>query len=545
MTTNRQDTFSTYQELRRQPTQWTFTTDDEHSRLGAYVPASIKKQWAKLGITWRMYQNMFKGALAPTIAIAAYQATAWAEHYTTIGYLIGVASVLSLVIQPRAKFLQTMLIQIFCSTMGCCIALLACYCTVQARLHSVGFDGAGTGGPGTSGTAAKGAQTAGYNSSASAVAGVWLFAEIFVISAVRAKLPQWTAPCVLWSIFANISMTYAPQFNTMAQATAFARRMYGAQLTGFGLATGVSLVIFPLTSRQVVFDDMKGFFTSLRAVLDANMVYMQSLEDTDMFAAQRTNTEGEKPLRSPEAQALREKTQALTAALAKVHTNLPFAKREIAVGKIGPDDLKAAFKRYREITIPTVGLNMMSDMFDRISEERGFDRSVSFAHANADETLEGNDKLRVVALNEWHELISLLRDPFGSITEVIKQGLQHIELVMRLQKRHRRRKDSEKEGDIPAPGSVDFAQYFDQQSRDFLESKKTMLRGWCKVHGIDLPEDFFSDQEAQNIDAPLWMNSDTMSNERRRKRRQLMIMLYFESLLHTISRKTYEVRCRL
>ena len=488
---------------------------------------------------------MFKGALAPTIAIAAYQATAWADHYTTIGYLIGVSTVLSLVIQPRAKFIQTMLIQIFCSTMGCCIALLACYCTVQARIQSVGFDGPGTGGPGTSGTAARGAQTAPYNSSASAVAAVWLFAEIYLISAVRAKLPQWTVPCILWSIFANVSMTYAPQFNTMTQAIAFARNMYEAQLTGFGLATGVSLVIFPLTSRQVVFDDMKVFFTSLRAVLDANMVYLASLEDTDMFAAQRTNTAGEKPPRSPEAQALKEKTQTLTAALAKVHTNLPFAKREVALGKIGPDDLKEAFKCSRAITIPTVGLNVMSDIFDRISEERGFDRSVSFAHAGPDDSLDGSEKLRVIALNEWHELITLLRGPFGNITEIIKQGLQHVALVLRLQKPKSNSQDPEKSGDTPKPGSVEFAQYFDRMSKEFVESKKIMLRGWCKVHGIDLPEDFFTNKDSQNIDAPLWMNSDTMTDERRRKRRQLMIMLYFESLLYNISRKVYEVRLQL
>ena len=504
-------------------------------------PNLLKRIWIKLDITPRTYMTMFKGALAPTLAIAAYQGTAWAEQFTTIGYLIGVVAVLSLVIQPRAKFIQSMLINIFCSTLGCCITLLACYCAIAARRSSVGAPlEPGQGGEGTSGTAARGAQTAGYNSSASAVAGVWLFAEIFLISVIRAKLPQWTIPCILWAIFANVSMTYAPQFNTMGQAINLAVRMYEAQLTGFALATGVSLLVFPYTSRQVAFDDMKDFFGKLRGVLDANMTYMHSLEQTDMFAAQRTNTAGEKPERSPEAQALKAATEGLNGALAKLHTDLPFAKREVAMGKMGPDDLKAAFKHFREITIPTVGLDVMSDIFDRISEEREWDRSKSFVFATPEDARSENEKFRINVLNEWHELITLLRGPFGGITEIIGQGLRHVELVLRLQKVRRRDRDKEARGDVPQPGDDGFTQYFDRRSDDFQESKQTMLRGWCKVHDIDLPEDFFSNPEVKDFAAPAWMNDEPMSESRRRTRRQLMIMLYFEFLLYTISRKVYD-----
>lgn len=502
--------------------------------------ARAKRLWSKTGITLRVFETMFKGALAPTIAIAAYQSTAWSQQYTTIGYLIGVVAVLSLVIQPRAKFLQSMLINIFCATMGTCIALLACYCTVKARQNSIRDVDPGTGGPGTSGTPASGAQTAPYNSSASAVAGVWLFLWIFLISVIRAKLPQWTIPCILWAIFANISMTYAPQFSTMSQAISFVLKMYEAQLTGFGIATGVSLLVFPLTSRQVVFGNMGTFFAKLRDVLDANLVYLNSLEDTDMFAAQRTNTAGEKPIRSKEAQALKSATQALNAALAKLHTDLPFAKREVAWGKIGPDDLNAAFKHFREITIPAVGLDVMSYMFDRISEDRGWDRSKSFAAVTPEEATTETEKFRIAVLNEWHELITLLKGPFSGITEVIQQGIKHVELVLRLQKEHRGDVDREAAGDVPRPGDDGFTQYFDRRSDDFQESKQTMLRGWCKVHGIELPQDFFSNPQVKDFEAPAWMNDEPMSESRRRTRRQLMIMLYFEFLLYSISRKVYD-----
>lgn len=496
----------------------------------------LENLWSRTGITLRVYKTMFKGALAPTIAIAAYQSEAWSQQFTTIGYLVGVVTVLSLVIQPRAKFIQSMFINIFCATTGTCIALLACYCTIQARLHS---ERAGGGSQGTSGMPAPGAQTVGYNSSASAVAGVWLFAWIFMISVIRAKLPQWTIPCILWAIYANISMTYAPQFNQMSQAISLVLNMFEAQLTGFAIASGVALVVFPFTSRQVAFDDMKEYFTKLREVLDANLVYLNSLENTDMFSAQRTNTAGDKSKRSPEAQALKETSQALTSALAKLHTDLPFAKREIALGKIGPDDLKAAFKHTRGLTIPAVGLNVMSDMFDRLSEDRGWDRSKSFAFATPEDARNDQEKFRIAVLREWHELISLLRGPFGDITQVIKQGLRHVELVLRLQKQRKSDRDQEAAGDVPKPGDSHFTKYFDKRSDEFQQSKKAMLRGWCKVHGIDLPDDFFSNPEAKDFKAPAWMNDEPLSESRRRIRRQLMFMLYFEYLLYDISRKVY------
>lgn len=206
----------------------------------------VKQLWGKTGITLRVYESMFKGALAPTIAIASFQATSWANHYTTLGYLVGIMTVLSTVIQPRAKFVQTMLMQILLVCIGSAITMLAFFCCVQARISSEGSNGPGTGGPGTSGLASKGAETSTYNASASAVAGVWLFAEIYTISVLRARMPQYTVPCIMWAVFANVSMTYAPQFSTMGQATSLVLSLLEAYLTAFGIATGVSLLVFPL-----------------------------------------------------------------------------------------------------------------------------------------------------------------------------------------------------------------------------------------------------------------------------------------------------------
>jgi hypothetical protein len=167
--------------------------------------------WSSTGITYPRFKLMFKGALAPTIAITLYQADDFASHFTTVGYLIGITSILSLSIQPRAKFLQTMLVNVVFVCFAAACVTLALYCCVQARIHSGESGRPSTGGANTSGLAATGAQTAPYNSSAAAVAGVWLMVMIYCMSTVRAAKPQFMIPAISGAIIGNVGMVYAPQ----------------------------------------------------------------------------------------------------------------------------------------------------------------------------------------------------------------------------------------------------------------------------------------------------------------------------------------------
>jgi len=173
-----------------------------------------KSLWTRTGITWPRFKLMFKGALAPTIAISLFQADDFASHFTTVGYLVGITSILSLVIQPRSKFLQTMLVNVVFVCFAAACVTLALYCCVQARIHSGESGRPSQGGAGTSGLAATGAQTAPYNSSAAAVAGIWLMVMIYCMSTVRAAKPQFMIPAMAGAIIGNVGMVYAPQFSS-------------------------------------------------------------------------------------------------------------------------------------------------------------------------------------------------------------------------------------------------------------------------------------------------------------------------------------------
>ena len=521
------------------------TSDESASRQKprkTTLMARLRQLWNATGLTWPVYRMILKGALAPTVAIAAYQSSAWATQYNSIGFLVGVVAVFALVTQPRAQFLQSLFVHIIVATIAYAISLLASFSAVSARANSESGS-PGSGGLDTVGIAVTGAPTAPYNSSAAAVTGIWLFAEIFVISVFRAMMPQYALPSFIWAIVANVSLMFAPQFGSMQQAAVFCTSMYITQLTGLAVSALVSLFVFPLTSREILFADMRDYIVASRAVLRANMKYLKSLENSDMFALRRTNTFRERATRSPEAEDLRRKTQALTAAQAKLYTVLPFAKSEIAVGKLGPDDLKQAFHLLREILVPAVGLNVMSDLFERISEEGGWDRSKSFANLPISEAANETEKARIMAVQEWQGLLQTIREPFDSVTELIDEGLQHVALTLRLVKPTDPRwcqGDMERTGDRPRPGDKEFTAYYVQRAEKFKQSKLVILQGWCQVHGIELPDDFPTASRDRNINLPEWTGGN-MTKRQAPNRRQLVITVFAESLLYNISQRVYDV----
>jgi len=174
-----------------------------------YVIRKARGIWTTLDLDKPTLMTMFKAACAPTISLAFYQADAVANYFTTLGYLVAIASILAVPIMPRAKFLQNLLFNTIAVCIGAAVALLAIWTGVQARNH----------------TQAAGTPATAYNSSQAAVCAIWLFFEVFLINTIRSARPQLNFTCILTSIFAVVSMTYGPSFPTMAAGISFARRL--------------------------------------------------------------------------------------------------------------------------------------------------------------------------------------------------------------------------------------------------------------------------------------------------------------------------------
>ncbi len=517
--------------------------DDFDKEPPAKKPSLFKRLWDGSGLNPGMLMMMVKGALPPVISLAVYQSTPFADIYSTLGYLVAIMSVLSFAILPRSKYIQTMLFNIIGVCIGAAVALLTIYCSVQARAHTSPFVKATGNGP------SPGAAVTTYNSSASAVSAIWLFFNIYLVNTVRASRPQLQFPVIIYSIFANVASVYAPNFPTMAAGISFAKRLMEAFFTGFAIATGVSLFIFPVSVRMTFFKQSAGFIAAVQGTLKAQIAYLQTLEKNDVFLVPTDSDEDEKlqksskpkkgktvkPNGSAEAQKLKAAIGALGDLYGKMHADVTFAKRETAWGKLDASDIDELLKLFQGILLPMTGMSSSADIFQRIAEVRGWTQRETASFPE-------NEKRK----NQWNEIMRTLHDPFQTVTETMHDGLQHALYTLELAKPPKKQKASKKSSDdnvaskdveadpgFMKPGDRDYAAYLSKKIDSFYEQRKTTLAVWCQQRGMKMDAGPFENpsQTALNISTDN-ANRPEDPEEHARNQRQLYLVLYVSESLY-------------
>lgn len=487
-------------------------------------PGRFKTKWDKLGLDVPTLLMMGKAALPPTIALAMYEADAVAQFYSTLGYLVAIISILGFCIMPRAKFIQTMTMNVISTCVGSAFAMLMVWSAVKAREH----------------TTVPGAPPSRYNSSQSAVLGVWLFFQIYIVNTLKAKFPQLAFPAIIYSIQVNVAATSGFLFTTPAQCENFIRRLLISFLTGFGIATGVSLFIIPITCRKVVVKEMTGYLGLLKAAIAAHKGYIHTLEGSNMFGQtyipeveDGDDADKQKPKVKPEVAAVKKTIGAIQELHGKLTADLAFAKREIAYGKLTPDDLEAMFKLLRSIMLPILGLGSVIDLFERATE---------INHWDGENMTEHDQELRQKGISEWNELFSFVHEPFDAVMQAMDEGLTHIMLKMQFVQSPKKKKgqnqdDTEAKGDAVKPGDKGFAEYMEKQADKFYSSKEPTLRHWVESKGVKLSADYFSCPDQIDDETLKRLPSITT---RKRDQRQLYILLYVIFLLNSINRSILE-----
>ena len=472
---------------------------------------------------------MIKGSLPPTIAIAMYQAKPIPTQFSTLGYLVAISSILGFCIMPRGKFIQTMSLNIVAICFSAAVNLLALYTIVKARAH----------------TTPTGVPLGGYNCSASAVCAIWLMLQIYFINVMRAARPQFQFPAILASIFSVVSMTYGAQFPDMPSSISFMERLLKAFLTGFALATTVSFVVLPTSSRKVVFKEMEGYLNLTNGVLKTQTAYMASLEDFDPVdhkakmeeharenakkSKRKQEKQPEELLLTPPAVKLKEITAKHMELHTKLHGDVTPAKREIAIGKLESHDLTELWKLMRLITLPVMGLASMINLLERWAEISGWKK---------DEVTEEEDKERHHQLDNMHFLMKNLHEPFFSMTDKLGEAFQHVLLSLELVKpKKEKQSDEESKGDDAAkPGTPGFTEAFKKDVDGFFVSKQKTLQEWCIQNGIELPKNFFDSSFVYSEKL-----SEEMAQTRERHQRQLFFTLYMEYLLWRVGKSTLDL----
>jgi hypothetical protein len=433
---------------------------------------------------------------------------------------------------PRAKFLQTLFLNVIGTCIAAAIAMLGLWSAVQARKH----------------TTAPGSPPIFYNSSQSAVCAIWLFANIWFANTFRAKFPAWQFPVMIYSIFTNVAFTFGPLFQTTQQGESIVRQLLIGFLSAFAIATGVNLLVFPVTGRTVVFKEQAGYIMAIRGTLKAQIQYLRSLETSDMFTGTKQD-EGQEcrlvkkkdraktqsnPIQTPEAVALKGAISGLTALHGKLHGDMVFAKREAAWGKLDAKDIEETYTLFRSIIIPLIGMSTIADIFERIAERRGWlkpqnpsarDQAERWEHADEEE--------RVSSQKTWNEVMKALHEPFALAVAAMDEGLLHVGLVLELLPRPKTNKgnDEEAKGPDPRPGDPKFADYIDKKMLEFYSKRGDTLRAWARHKGLSVEQ-----YNAEMGDLPDGTTASTSEAKHQRDQQQLYLILFMEHLLYSTGR---------
>ena len=449
---------------------------------------------------------------------------------------------------------------------GACIALLTVYSSVQARNHTTPIIiSTSTGAPTTGGA------VSGYNSSASAVSAIWLFANIYFVNALRTSRPQLQLPVIMYSIFAMISATYAPSFPTMSAGISFVERLLEAFTLAFAISTGVNFFVFPMTCRGVFFKQSAGMIGVLQGALIAQKEYVQSLEKEDMFKDPSADLvlmpddkdeelkgheakhhhfhkekKPERPVIPPQA-----KLKAMIAAIGglqgQMYADISFAKREVAYGKLDASDIDEIHHHIRDIILPIYGMSSVADIFGRVAEKRGWVEGPEAARMAAATKDDPNHDLKKAKIKQWNEVMRILHVPFETMTAAMCEGLQHVSFVLELTKPPEASKrsktydaataatgDEEADAGMVKPGDLRFSKHLKERIDGFYAQRQSSLTSFMQEMGDG--DDFSSPKKTLETGRRMSMVGGEHSEAHKRNQRQLYMVLYMQFLLFSIGR---------
>ena len=493
---------------------------DPPAAASAKKPGLLKRIWGTTGLDLVTILLMMKGALPPIIALSAYRADAFADEYTTLGFLIAIMATLTLAMQPRAKFLQAMFLSCIMVCTGAAVALLQIQTCVAARANSATPAAARAGSSGSQ-------QSTQYNAAASVTAGVWLFFTVYVANAVKALRPQMAVSVIQYSIFTLVASTYAPHFPNMVAGKSFVRRLLITFLTGFGIGTGVNLVVFPMTSRTIAMKQFGGMLGLMKAALGAHGTFMKSVTEANQKVSANKGTKPDTADVIAKAKALKQNLTALGELFAKVKLEITFAKKELGYGKLSPDDYQEIFTRISEILLPVIGMSTFLDILASVRDRKQERNKL----LESDETLQA---VRLLETEEWLEAMAVSKEPFQKAKTSFILGLTHIGYVLELAPKPKAAKgDVEKNASVdPKPGETGFAQYLEREVENYHKNRNYTVRDWCEKKGIYLPSSFWADPEAQHS----WKDTQSMAESVRQtqNQQQLYLILYMEYLMYSI-----------
>ncbi|EAS35900.3 uncharacterized protein CIMG_01254 [Coccidioides immitis RS] len=502
------------------------------ARLRGWTPGGI---WQALGMDKHTFLMMLKGALPPTIVICMFQASAVANLTQNYGYITPIMAVIAQCLLPRAKYMKIMLFTALATCVSASLCCLGIYCTIKAREH----------------TSPPGAPPGGYNSSASAVAAIWFLFAIWVANSLRAWHPnELQSPMASFSVFIAVTMTRAPTMPTLSFGLTYVRLLLIAFLIGFAVATGVSLIIFPTTSRSVIFHQLRGYPAVVKSLLDQQISYVKSTESdgpwkiTRMATIVRRATLGslgtgnvdehsaKEPATTFESPGLKAAIGKISAIHSWVNAEMHYAKQEVVWGTLSAEDLETLVSLLRSLFLSLAGVAMLPRIFKRLTKaippqgaatDAGNLESLRQEDITTSPIVE--DSLYETPETTQEHFVRPLCDRLETAKALVNSGIQHAFVTLQISKPKdfatviRGRRFSfvsrdEEDGSTTRPGHEDFTADFEKKLYDFYSQRKNLPRHWASLNAF----------------APVENEEQSRSAEIREIRKEFFVLLFIGHL---------------
>lgn len=294
-------------------------------------------------------------------------------------------------------------------------------------------------------------------------------------------------PMVAFSIFASVTLTRAGMFTALSEGLEFVSRLLKGFMIGFAIATAVSLLILPITSRGNVFRDLTAYVVSVEGVLESQISFTEESSATGLFSGKgllrRARTfismhdvqkERETDLQSKQKR-LQASMMKLNGLHSKLHADLFYSKDEIAWGKLSAEDLSCIATLCRSVLLPLSGMSMLPEILETIVKNEG---------ARGDDVDDLDDPEGALKHTEIQKVVETLNERLVDSSELVKQGLHHFLLALELvkpkhlekQKKKQRggsdARDEEARGETLSPLQPDFSSRFEQELCKYYSRRK-------------------------------------------------------------------------
>lgn len=319
---------------------------------------------------------------------------------------------------------------------------------------------------------------------------------------------------VAFSIFSGITLTHAAEFETVGEGLSFIRRLLITFLLGFGIASGVSILIVPISNRRNVFETTLHYAEAMRSVFKAQVAYVRVAQKSSDSQDTRTasihpNGQAEykqaedSVSKSTKDECTDQRSQDLKAAMAtligvhdKLANDLTLAQTEIAWGMLNSADLHEMFAHLKSTMLSLSGISMIPDLHQELLDIRSTDEDPS------------------LVLELWKPFLARFGHELGECAELVMSGLQHTITVLRVASTKDAVKlaidapskqscDIENPGQALVPGSASFGSRYETKVTKLCSRSGDFLR--ATSDSTDLL-DANMDLEAQPITAnrSLW-----------------------------------------